>query len=845
MGNRRILSFLLTLCLMISLMPVSVLAESEDFEPLLITEQNETITYAEGDGSEDNDELLDAYVQGLIDASLGQSKRRRSSVGAGLSGMDSFMYNYLKNAVAEIADGRRISSVITINRDELIAGGISCGPWTAAELNVSSIAENGSVSATAKNAAMAKFSFDSSAVLNALLVDCPSTLYWYNKAQGGGTGINKYYEFSAEYDYSISQYKLSIMPTLTVTMSVSDDYAGSEANIVDSSKVTTAQTAIANAVAIASGATGTVRDKLTYFKDIICEKAIYNYAAIGTAYGDPWQLIYVFDNDPDTNVVCEGYSKAFQYLFDLAGFADPYDCILVTGNMAGGTGAGPHMWNLVHMEDGNNYLVDVTNCDEGSVGAPAALFLTGCGSGSVSGGYVFRTDSGTIDYSYDDTTLSIYSNEMLTVPITQNTNIVTLSATAEFGNISISPSGVLYEGDEVTLTAAFVPGCDFKGWYRDGNQVCQNLIYTFTITENTELSALYSPNDDVTVTISSNGAYAISGDIAEDLGAGRYIVQKGKTLKFQAIESGKDVQWQNASQKIMGRNKNLEVTVVGDMNITLVYQTATSGSAYVQFVSDYGKVLKADSYDADSIIDFPENPFKFGYTFKNWVFEGTDVTADEAAIKERLDQNTIIVKPKYDKDTTTTFDVTVTFEGVERPDNVYPGIPVGDGYTVTAPEIDGKEFQYWKIDNNGNDTVLGYKRKYYFQVAGNTTLTAVYGVSSAIVLPVISISVMRKEGTDMVTSSATRSIPDGYRLLEHGMLYAKNFTGSTFDYDADNVKKYISNSTMNNGVVKLNFKVDSSDPVVTMRGYMILLNEDTGCQEKIYTDIVTGKYSDS
>ena len=36
--------------------------------------------------------------------------------------------------------------------------------------------------------------------------------------------------------------------------------------------------------------------------------------------------------------------------------------------MDGGTGAGPHMWNVVGMVDELNYLVDVINCDTGSIG---------------------------------------------------------------------------------------------------------------------------------------------------------------------------------------------------------------------------------------------------------------------------------------------------------------------------------------------------------------------------------------------------------------------------------------------------------------------------------------------
>ena len=84
--------------------------------------------------------------------------------------------------------------------------------------------------------------------------------------------------------------------------------------------------------------------------------------------------------------MCEGYSKAFKYLFDLYAakhsLGSSYDCILVTGDMSGGTGAGPHMWNIVRLDDGKNYLVDVTNCDEGTIGAPDKLFMVSQAEGT-------------------------------------------------------------------------------------------------------------------------------------------------------------------------------------------------------------------------------------------------------------------------------------------------------------------------------------------------------------------------------------------------------------------------------------------------------------------------------
>lgn len=69
-------------------------------------------------------------------------------------------------------------------------------------------------------------------------------------------------------------------------------------------------------------------------------------------------------------MVCEGYSKAFQYLCDLSDIT----CYTVTGMMNGGTGEGPHMWNIV-ANNGKYYMADITNSDEGTVGEDGGLFL--------------------------------------------------------------------------------------------------------------------------------------------------------------------------------------------------------------------------------------------------------------------------------------------------------------------------------------------------------------------------------------------------------------------------------------------------------------------------------------
>ena len=88
----------------------------------------------------------------------------------------------------------------------------------------------------------------------------------------------------------------------------------------------------------------------------ICDLVEYNSAAandeLDDSVQDPWKLIWVFDGDSSTNVVCEGYAKAFKYLCDLSEFQRDISCITVSGVMSGGTGAGDHMWNVVNMGQG-------------------------------------------------------------------------------------------------------------------------------------------------------------------------------------------------------------------------------------------------------------------------------------------------------------------------------------------------------------------------------------------------------------------------------------------------------------------------------------------------------------
>lgn len=277
----------------------------------------------------------------------------------------------------------------------------------------------------AANAIQRHFKVDE--LLQRLLSTMPYDLYWFDKTEGMLFGFGAVEDSSGNVTVSNVTYHMAVSSPYSDTTKTTTDSTGKTYVIgVNTTKTSAVSTAVTNATNIVN-ANSTKRDyeKLKAYLSEICNRVEYNHAAAGSSYtggyGDPWQLIYVFDNDSSTNVVCEGYAKAFKYLCDLSTFSDTnLSCYLVTGNMTGGTGeggsgaGGGHMWNVVHI-GGNNYLVDVTNCDTGTIGATDKLFLCGVEGQTVGESYHVTIGSDVISFSYDAATKDNYTLGELTL----------------------------------------------------------------------------------------------------------------------------------------------------------------------------------------------------------------------------------------------------------------------------------------------------------------------------------------------------------------------------------------------------------------------------------------------
>ena len=330
----------------------------------------------------DNDELFGEYASQFFyekDVSTAPATSIGESV---LSGVQQTLYEEMKTKVTGIAENGG-NTKLKISSDLGLRWQTSA---TGTRLD--------------KEASQTFDNLDTDKVLSCLRLDCPYELYWYEKTA--------YTEWSYNYSVSVSGGKrIARITDLEVSMPVCDSYAYNRYR-VDASMVKVAKQAAANAKQIVNEFKNlSVTEQLVAYKEMICYLTDYNDEAVSDSYtggyGDPWQLIWVFDGDDSTRVVCEGYSKAFQYLCDLGDIT----CYTVTGYMNGGTGAGPHMWNIIE-QDGRYYMADITNSDEGTIGEDGDLFLNTPSYGSVSQGYTYETESGNVYFKYDKDTRDTY-----------------------------------------------------------------------------------------------------------------------------------------------------------------------------------------------------------------------------------------------------------------------------------------------------------------------------------------------------------------------------------------------------------------------------------------------------
>lgn len=361
----------------------------------------------------------------------GNTASRPATYAVALNDVTNNIYRRLVPEIKKIAAGESASATIVITDMPIT--------YTQGDLGHITIVKDGALSEEAGARIGELFGADVNhdALLSKLLANMPYELYWFDKTNG----------MAISYGIEADENTVTI-PYIAVGFCVADAYRDTtkyavnekgetildEANnpvpdytAVDTAKTGAAKTAAVTAAQVVAENQGKgAYSKLVAYREYITKAVDYNFAAAdennGYAYGDPWQLIYVFDGDPKTKVVCEGYSKAFKYLCDLTwtGSDPEVKCYLAVGKMD----SEDHMWNIVSI-GGVNYLTDITNCDsyadgKFAIGYPDQLFLCGAEGGVDAGYTVDIPGQRKVLYTYDDKeTKRIYNDQELVLSDTR------------------------------------------------------------------------------------------------------------------------------------------------------------------------------------------------------------------------------------------------------------------------------------------------------------------------------------------------------------------------------------------------------------------------------------------
>ena len=243
---------------------------------------------------------------------------------------------------------------------------------------------------------------------------------------------------------------------------------------------------------------------------------------------------------------------------------------------------------------------------------------------------------------------------------------------------------IIYHGDEWTVKATPDEGYHFLGWVENGTIVSKDANYTFPVTGNRKLEAVFEVNMYTVTYRDDNGTILQQSQFA--WGTNAYFQKTTPTKAPTAQYTYKFAGWDN------------KVTLVtGDVTYTAVYDK-TVNQYTVTFVNADGKVLQTGLVDYGAMPTYDgETPVKaatveYTYTFAGWDKDITKVQGD-------ITYTATYTEKKFEKGDIDYVYFKVVFDSNGGSEVVTQ--LVQDGYTATVPEDPMRErynFAGWYLD---------------------------------------------------------------------------------------------------------------------------------------------------
>ncbi|MCJ7553083.1 MAG: ice-binding family protein [Ignavibacteriaceae bacterium] len=309
-----------------------------------------------------------------------------------------------------------------------------------------------------------------------------------------------------------------------------------------------------------------------------------------------------------------------------------------------------------------------------------------------------------------------------TTGTTSSTYTVTLSSNPVAGGTT-SGGGTFNSGSSVTVTATPNSGYTFTNWTEGGNEVSTNANYQFTIVGNRTLVANFaSPSLTYTVTLSSN---PVAGGTTS--GGGTFNSGSSVTVTATPNSGYTFTNWTEGGIELT-TNANYQFTIVGNRALVANFEVGTT--TYTVTLSSNptagGTTSGGGTFNSGSSVTVTATA-NSGYTFTNWIEDGTEVSTDSSYTFIITEDRTLVanfVVPVL------TYTVTLSSNPVAGGTTSGGGtFNSGSSVTVTATPNSGYTFTNWteggiEVSTNAN---------YQFTLVEDITLVANFDLSGIII----------------------------------------------------------------------------------------------------------------
>lgn len=419
----------------------------------------------------------------------------------------------------------------------------------------------------------------------------------------------------------------------------------------------------------------------------------------------------------------------------------------------------------------------------------------------------------------DRTLVAVFGkDEDVTPPDPVTIHTVSVSADPAEGG-AVSGGGTYPANTSATVKASASAGYTFSGWMENGTKVSTDAVYTFSVTGDTSLTAVFEADTPISVPTYRINVGATAGGTVS--GGGSYEENSAVTVTAKPNSGYRFVAWQENGVQV-STSSSYGITVTADKTLTAIFEKiGTQPPTITHTVNVSANLVAGGTVSGGG--DYPKGTsitllaeVNNGYRFVAWMEDGAQVSTN-ASYTFTVDGDTTLVAvfEAERPDVVPTYTVDVNAEPAENGSVSGGGTYTeGEPVTITATPNDGYQFVEWRLNGSRISTTANYT----FTAHATQTYTAVFEKAPEQEEPptptyyTINLSASPSSGGTVTGSGSyqqgtsvtvTASASSGYRFVR----WTEN--GSQVSADANYAFAVVTDRTL---VAEFTYTGGSSDP---------------------------------